>query len=67
MGNLELLERAFALAESGEITSVQEIREALRKDGTGQIDLIQFQGRALMAQLSGKIDVARHRREESSH
>ena len=55
MGNQELLERAFRLAESGEVASIQELRHALMGEGITLSDLAQFHGRALSTQLSAKI------------
>lgn len=55
MGNLELLERAFNIAKSGEAETVDELREKLQEDGASLIDLDQFTGRALHRQLSEKI------------
>jgi hypothetical protein len=62
VGNQELLERAFSLAESGEIANIQELRQALIGDGVSMSDLAQFHGRALSAQLSRKIILSRRRR-----
>lgn len=55
MGNLELLERAFNLAESGEVADIDELRHKLLQDGVPIADLEQFRGRALAKQLCGKI------------
>ena len=62
MGNQELLERAFSLAGSGEVASIQELRRALIEDGVSLSDLAQFHGRALSAQLSTKIALSQRRR-----
>lgn len=62
MGNLELLERAFELAARGDISSIRELREALRQDGVSLIDLGQLSGRALMKQLTEEIAKARRAR-----
>lgn len=59
MGNQELLERAFNLAESGEVTSINELCSALMGDGVPLADLAQFHGRALARQLCGKMAAAR--------
>jgi len=64
MGNLELLERAFALADSGEVKNIHEIREALAQGGISTLGLSQFLGRALKKQLLEKIVVARQRCEQ---
>jgi hypothetical protein len=61
VGNQELLERAFRLAESGEVANIQELRHALIADGVSLSDLAQFHGRALSAQLTSKI-ISRRRR-----
>jgi hypothetical protein len=55
MGNLELLERAFALAESGEVANIDELRQTLMQDGAAIAELEQFHGRALARQLCGRI------------
>ena len=59
MGNQELLERAFSLAESGEVATIQELRHALMKDGVALADLAQFHDRSLARQLCRKIASAK--------
>ena len=66
MGNQELLERAFALAESGEIANIQELRRALIEDGVSLSDLAQFHGRALSAQLSARIASSQKRKRKEA-
>ena len=61
MGNQELLERAFNLAESGEVASINELCSALMDDGVPLVDLAQFHGRALARQLCGKMASAKRR------
>lgn len=62
MGNQELLERAFTLAESGEFASIQELRHALMANGVALSDLAQFHGRALANQLTARIALSQRRR-----
>ena len=59
MGNIELLEKAFALADSGEVSSIRELRRALIADGITMIELQQFHGRALVRQLCKRIAKSR--------
>lgn len=66
MGNQELLERAFTLAESGEVANIQELRRALIEDGVTLSDLAQFHGRALAHQLSAKIASANKRKRKQA-
>ena len=66
VGNQELLERAFRLAESGEVANIQELRRALIEDGATLSDLAQFHGRALAQQLSAKIALANARNRKES-
>ena len=61
MGNLELLEKAFALADSGEVASIMELRRALVEGGVTMTELQQFHGRALVRQLSARIAKSRRR------
>ena len=62
MGNLELLEKAFAIADSGEVSNIRELRRALVEDGITILELQQFQGRVLARQLSLRIAKATGRR-----
>lgn len=55
VGNRELLERAFRLADSGDIRNLTELRKALIEDGLTITELQQFHGRALTRQLSARI------------
>lgn len=59
MGNQELLEKAFALADSGEVSSIRELRKALIADGVTMSEIQQFHGPALVRQLSDRIAKAR--------
>lgn len=61
MGNHELLEKAFALADSGEVASISELRRALIEGGITMIELQQFHGRALVRQLRERIAKSRKR------
>ena len=61
MGNLELLEKAFAIADSGEVSTVMELRQALIGGGVTITELQQFHGRALVRQLSARIAKSRKR------
>ena len=67
MGNLELLERAFNLAESGEVADIDELRQKLLQDGVPIADLEQFRGRALAKQLCAKIRSAWPKRKRRPH
>ena len=53
------LERAFALARSGEVSKVSEIVESLRRD---RYDTRQLEGPALRRQLTNLIKAARAER-----
>jgi hypothetical protein len=55
MSNHGLLERAFALAESESIRSLNDLRQALREEGYTHYQLTQFAGSGLAKQLSSKI------------
>jgi len=59
MTNHRLLERAFALAESGEVGGLVELRRKLAEEGYSQWQLEQLAGSALHKQLKGKIEAAR--------
>jgi hypothetical protein len=61
LGNHELLEKAFALADSGEVASISELRRALIEGGITMIELQQFHGRALVRQLRERIAKSRKR------
>jgi hypothetical protein len=45
-----LLERAFALAQSGDFETISEIRKALKREGYRDRDIV---GPSLLKQLSG--------------
>ena len=62
MGNLELLEKAFILAESGKVTNLNELRRMLMEDGAAVSDLQQFHGRALAKQLCSRIARSKRKR-----
>jgi hypothetical protein len=55
MSNCGLLERAFALAESQSIRSLNDLRRALRAEGYTHYQLTQLVGPGLAKQLSLKI------------
>lgn len=55
MGNRELLERAFALAESGRVRTVKDIRITLMHEGFTYFDLGQLSGTALSKQIAHAI------------
>ena len=57
MSNQELLERAFALAESGSVQSLYELRTMLAKEGYTHAENAQIHG-TLAKQLSAKISAA---------
>ena len=65
VGNLELLEKAFTLAESGAVSSLNELRRKLMEDGITIADLEQFHGRALARQLCGKIALSKRRKRKA--
>lgn len=65
MGNLELLEKAFMLAESGEVANLNELRRKLMEQGAAIADLDQFHGRALARQLCSKIASSKRRKHKS--
>ena len=64
MGNLELLEKAFSLADSGEVSNMIELRRALIADGITALDLQQFCGRNLNKQLSARIAWSRRKNQQ---
>jgi hypothetical protein len=59
---LTAIERAFELARSGHMTSVDDIRAQLKREGYEQDSVV---GRALVSQLRGIIDSTRGRRQSS--
>ena len=61
MGNLELLERAFSLADSGEVSNIVELRQTLIAEGLTMGELQQFHGRHLSKQLSARIASSRRK------
>jgi hypothetical protein len=65
VGNRELLEKAFALAESGKVANLNELRRKLMEDGVAISELEQFHGRALARQLCGKIALSKRRKAKS--
>jgi hypothetical protein len=59
MGNRELLELAFALAESGKVSDIGDVRSRLMREGFTYAELGQFSGTALSKQIIAKIVVAK--------
>lgn len=59
MSTLDLLERAFQLAESGRAQSVKEIRVLLAREGYSALDLLALSGPTLTRQLSARIKASR--------
>ena len=66
VGNLELLEKAFNLADSGEVSNMIELRRALVADGITMLDLHQFCGRHLNRQLSARIAWSKRKNREQN-
>ena len=58
MSNQEFLERAFALAESGTVQSINELRALLSKDGYTYWEVRQLSSPTLSKQLLAKIAAA---------
>jgi hypothetical protein len=58
--NITAIERAFELARSGHVTSVNDIKAQLKREGYEQGLVI---GRILVSQLRGIIDVTRGRKQ----
>ena len=59
MGNRELLERAFALAESGRVRTIKDIRITLMREGFTYFDLGQLSGTTLSKQIAHVIASAK--------
>ena len=56
----EMLERAFAIAESGEVGSLRDLRQALYSEGFSYSDMAQYlAGTTVTRQLSKKLGSAR--------
>jgi hypothetical protein len=55
MANHDFLERAFALAESGNVRKYDDIRGTLRREGYSKRELAQLSGRALSRQLRARM------------
>ena len=53
------LERAFQLAEAGQVTTIDDIRKRLKLEGYDE--RVVDGGRSLMSQLRGRIKTARKR------
>jgi hypothetical protein len=62
MGNRELLELAFALAESGKVSDIGDVRARLMREGFTYAELGQFSGSALSRQIIAKIAMAKAKR-----
>jgi len=61
MVNHNFLQRAFELAESGDCSTIREIRAALIRDGFSLWQLSQLGGKELARQLRAKIVAAKNR------
>jgi hypothetical protein len=59
MANHDLLERAFALADSGKVRTVRDICGALLREQYSQRDVGQLAGRALSLQLRARMRAAK--------
>jgi hypothetical protein len=59
MVNHDFLRRAFELAESGDCSSLREIRAALIREGFSLWQLSQLSGKQLARQLRAKIAAAK--------
>ena len=59
MGNRELLETAFALAESGKVSDITDVRTRLMRQGFSYADLGQFSGTTLSKQIIARIASAK--------
>jgi hypothetical protein len=57
--NMTAIERAFELASSGHVTTLDDIRMQLKREGYEQGSVV---GRALVSQLRGIIDATRGRK-----
>jgi hypothetical protein len=57
--SLTMLERAFALAQTGSVTSLIELQATLKIEGFSQRDLYQLRGRGLQRQINTFIRNAR--------
>ena len=56
----EMIERAFALAESGQVGSLRDLRQALYSEGFSYSDMSQYlAGTTVTRQLSIKLSSAR--------
>jgi len=58
MSNHDFLERAFALADSGNARTVADLRNALIVEGYSRLDIAQLAGHALSRQLQARIKAA---------
>lgn len=59
MSNIDLLERAFALAEDGRSISIYDLYKILRKEGYSDAELVQLHGQVLSRQLRQKMMAAK--------
>jgi hypothetical protein len=55
MSNLNLVQRAFELADSGNYTRVGEIRMALSREGYTLLEMSQLSGKHLVRQLRARM------------
>lgn len=58
MSNVEFLQRAYELAESGAYSRVSEIRAAMTREGFSLQQLAQLGGRQLARELKARIAAA---------
>jgi hypothetical protein len=58
MPNHEFLKRAFALADSGDVRTIDDVRLALLREGYSNIELSQLSGKALSQQLHARMTAA---------
>lgn len=59
MSNVDLLARAYALADTGNYSTVTQIRNALSKDGFSSWELSQLSGKELAGKLRARMSAAK--------
>ena len=67
MSNIDLLTRAYALADTGEYSTVSQIRSALTKEGFSLWQLTQLAGKELQGSLRDRIAAAKVGRKTSEN
>jgi hypothetical protein len=65
MSNIDFLARAYALADTGDYSTVTQIRKALTKEGFSLFQLSQLAGKELQGKLGQRIAAARSRSRKS--